>query len=80
MAAGGGTYLRKYAVFVTGNLAALHSLPHAIIAALHQPALEPDGITQVAVALDVTRGAAAVPVGEALEVRVELGVAALGEE
>jgi hypothetical protein len=47
------TNLRKHAKLLARHLPLLHGLPHAIVAPLHQPPLQPHGITQVPVPLDV---------------------------
>lgn len=73
------TYVRKDAVLLAGNLALLHGLPDTIVAALHEPALQPDGVAQVGVRLDVDV-AIALARGEDLELGVELVVEALGEQ
>lgn len=74
------THLRKHGKLLAGHLPALHGLPDPVVAALHQPPLQADGVAQEAVALDVSSGTAALARGEALELGVELGVAALGEQ
>ena len=74
-------YLGEDAVLLTGHLAALHGLPHTVVATLHQPALQLDGVAEVAVALDLVGGVGGLGAGaQGLELGVELGVAALGEE
>ncbi|KND90897.1 hypothetical protein TOPH_04475 [Tolypocladium ophioglossoides CBS 100239] len=69
-----------HAVFVAGHLAALHGLPHSVVAALHQPSLQLDGITKIAIALHIASATPTVSVGEALELRVELCVTTLRQE
>lgn len=72
------TYFGKDTVLLARNLPTLHSLPHAVVAALHQPPLELDRVAQVAVVLDLVAAAGARAQG--LELGVELGVAALGQQ
>lgn len=73
-------HLREHSKLLARHLAALHGLPDAVVAPLHEPALEADRVAQEAVALDVGGGAAALAGREALELRVELGVAALRQQ
>lgn len=74
------TYFRKDAVLLARDLAALHGLPDAVVAALHEPALELDGVAEEAVVLDLAGAVLLAGAGgEGLELGVELGVAALGE-
>jgi hypothetical protein len=79
---GGGhqTHLRKHGKLLARHLAALHGLPDTVIATLHEPPLEADRVPQEAVALELGGSAAALARGEALELRVELCVAALGQQ
>lgn len=70
------TYLGEDAVFLTGCLAPLHGVPDTVVAPLHQPPLQLDGVSQVLVLLV----AAALAAREALELGVEGGVLALHEE
>lgn len=74
----GDKYVGKHAVLLAGDLAPLHGLPDAVVAALHEPALEADGIAQVGVCLDIA--AAALARGQDLELGVELIIEALGEQ
>lgn len=71
-----GAYLREDAILLTGRLAPLHRAPDAIVAPLHQPPLQLDRIPQVPVVLI----AAALPARQRLQLGVELGVPALGEQ
>lgn len=76
MGNGRGSYLGEDAVLLAGRLAPLHGAPDAVVAPLHQPPLQPDGVPQVPVLLV----AAALPPLEALQLGVELGVPALREQ
>ena len=74
-------YLGEDAVLLTGHLAALHGPPDAVVAPLHQPPLELDGVAEKAVIFDLDAAAVLLlATGEGLELAVELGVAALGQE
>lgn len=71
------TNLRKDAVLVAWHFTAFHGLPNTVIAAFHQPPLQPNRIAEIPVTLDIAGAPAAVSIGEALELGMELGVSAL---
>lgn len=80
MAEQAGSYLGENTVLFTRYLALLHGLPHPVVAALHKPALQLDGVPQKPVVLDAVGAVDALARAEALELAVELGVAALGQQ
>jgi hypothetical protein len=75
---GSRAYLGKDAILLAGHLSLLHGLPDAVVATLHQPPLQADGVAQEAVGLDA--GAVRVAGAEALKLAVEDIVTTLSKQ
>lgn len=81
-------YLRENTILLTRHLPALHRLPHPIVAALHEPPLELDGIAQEPIILDLDHHRLRsllllqllLATRQGLQLAVELGVPALREQ